>query len=53
MAVAGEVATEATGSDSALIALPAEIAGGFVAARKPATYLEAATGIVKYARHRC
>jgi len=49
MAVAGEVATEATGSDSALIALPAEIAGGFAAARKPATYLEAATGIIKYA----
>jgi len=49
MAVAGEVATEATGSDSALIALPAEIAGGFAAARKPATYLEAATGLIKYA----
>ena len=49
MAVAGEVATAATGSESALVALPAEIAGGFVAARKPATYLEAATGIMKYA----
>ena len=49
MAVAGEVASAATGSDSALIALPAEIAGGFAAARKPATYLEAATGIIKYA----
>lgn len=49
MAVGGEVAKEATGSDSPLVRVVGELVGGFASAASPAKYVDAATGLVKYA----
>lgn len=49
MTGAGYLASETTGSESPLITIPAEIAAVVASARKPTTYLDIATGILRSA----
>ena len=49
MAAGGEIAAELTDSDSPLVALAGELTGGIVSAASPAKYVDAATGLLKYA----